>query len=236
MANSRLCSIPDCNKPHYGRGYCSAHYERFKKYGNPLGGGPARMKNGAECSVPDCCKKPKSQGLCLAHYKKLLKYGDPLVSKSAKNGALRQWVEDNASYSGDDCLRWPFSYNPLGYGAVSVGGVREYAHRYMCELVNGPAPTPCHETAHSCGNGHLGCLNPRHLRWATRSENIEDKIEHGTSQHGENNAKAKLTEADVRTIRRMLPSHSNKEIAELYGVTNSAIWHIRIGSTWSWLP
>jgi hypothetical protein len=39
MANSRLCSIPNCGKPHYGRSFCHAHYQRFKRQGDPLGGG-----------------------------------------------------------------------------------------------------------------------------------------------------------------------------------------------------
>ncbi|WP_192248434.1 hypothetical protein [Mesorhizobium caraganae] len=39
MATSRICSIPDCGKSHYGLGYCHAHYQRFKKRGDPLGGG-----------------------------------------------------------------------------------------------------------------------------------------------------------------------------------------------------
>ncbi|WGG61875.1 HNH endonuclease [Brucella intermedia] len=236
MADFRLCSISDCGKAAKSRGLCANHYFRLRKYGDPLMPNQRKPKNYSTCSVAGCLNLTRTKGLCLAHYKKLLKYGDPNINKTARQGELRKWVEDNVNYSGEDCLRWPFHYGPTGYGSVSIDGQKEYAHRYMCSIVNGPAPSNIYEAAHSCGNGHLGCLNPTHLRWATRSENIEDKIEHGTSQHGENNAKAKLTEADVRTIRRMLPSHSNKEIAELYGVTNSAIWHIRIGSTWSWLP
>lgn len=38
MANTRLCSIPDCGKPVYikSRGWCKAHYSRWQKYGDPL--------------------------------------------------------------------------------------------------------------------------------------------------------------------------------------------------------
>ncbi len=38
MANSRICSVPACDKPHYSKGYCSSHYQRFCRYGDPLGG------------------------------------------------------------------------------------------------------------------------------------------------------------------------------------------------------
>lgn len=40
MATSRLCSIPDCGKPHKGHGWCNAHYKRWLRYGDPLAGGP----------------------------------------------------------------------------------------------------------------------------------------------------------------------------------------------------
>lgn len=38
MANSRICSIPECGKPHKGHGYCPAHHYRFIRHGDPLGG------------------------------------------------------------------------------------------------------------------------------------------------------------------------------------------------------
>ena len=39
MAGPRLCLIPDCGKKTIGLGYCKNHYHRFRKYGDPLGGG-----------------------------------------------------------------------------------------------------------------------------------------------------------------------------------------------------
>lgn len=36
---TRSCSISDCGKPYYSKGYCSAHYQRLCKHGDPLGGG-----------------------------------------------------------------------------------------------------------------------------------------------------------------------------------------------------
>jgi hypothetical protein len=45
MATLRLCSIPDCGKPHNSRGWCAGHYERWKRHGDPLGG---RTPNGEQ--------------------------------------------------------------------------------------------------------------------------------------------------------------------------------------------
>ena len=38
MATHRICSIPDCGKRMLAFGFCSAHYNRFKRHGGPLSG------------------------------------------------------------------------------------------------------------------------------------------------------------------------------------------------------
>lgn len=38
---ARICSIEGCNKRHYARGWCEAHYTRWRKYDDPLGGSTA---------------------------------------------------------------------------------------------------------------------------------------------------------------------------------------------------
>ncbi len=41
------CLAIDCDKPSYNiRGWCNAHYHRWRTYGNPLGGGPHRDQHG----------------------------------------------------------------------------------------------------------------------------------------------------------------------------------------------
>lgn len=37
MANSRICSIPECSKRHDARGLCSTHYRRLQRTGRALG-------------------------------------------------------------------------------------------------------------------------------------------------------------------------------------------------------
>jgi len=31
-----ICSIKDCGRPHKAKGYCSLHYQRFNKFGDPF--------------------------------------------------------------------------------------------------------------------------------------------------------------------------------------------------------
>jgi len=37
---------------------------------------------------------------------------------------------------------------------------------------------PCPFAHHSCGNGHLGCVNPKHLYWGDASQNAKDAAKH----------------------------------------------------------
>ncbi|WP_430438999.1 HNH endonuclease [Shinella sp.] len=38
MANNRICSITGCGKPNKAKGFCTAHYKRLRRHGDPLGG------------------------------------------------------------------------------------------------------------------------------------------------------------------------------------------------------
>lgn len=179
------------------------------------------------------CDKPHySRGWCHNHYRHWKLYGDPTGSHS---GVSRFLHEVAVTFSSEDCLIWPFA-RTNGYGHLVVDGVDHRAHRLVCQLVHGDPPTPTDEAAHSCGKGHLGCVNPRHLSWKTRVENQGDRIYHGTSNRGSRHGLHKLTEADVLQIRRLLPSVSQTEIARQFEVDPSTINNIKSGKNWGWLP
>lgn len=74
----------------------------------------------------------------------------------------------------DHCLEWPHGMvsTTKRYGLTSWDGKQRRAHVVACELAHGPRPSAQHEVAHSCDNPP--CVNPRHLRWATRLENVKD--------------------------------------------------------------
>lgn len=147
------------------------------------------------------------------------------MSKNKGNGKCVQWLRDHASHTGKDCLHWPYMRNQeTGYCMFGLDGEILYAHRYMCELAHGHAPSDEHQAAHSCGKGHLGCLNPQHLSWKTISENLADKKAHRSwARYLEN----RLTTAQVAEVRALKGTMSQYEIAKRFGVKRSCIqyWH-----------
>ncbi|WP_414461823.1 HNH endonuclease [Hyphomicrobium sp. DY-1] len=169
------------------------------------------------------------------HLPRWQKYGDPLAGETFKGEVTQFLLEVAIPYRGDDCLPWPFGHNGNGYGTAQPEGERIFAHRYVCEAAHGPPPPDRNFALHSCGNGHLGCVNPSHLRWGTQQENAEDMVAHGNSPRGERHGMAKLTKDQVRTIRRLVGHASYRSIASRFSVSPRAISDIATRKTWSWL-
>lgn len=139
-------------------------------------------------------------------------------------------------FSGDECLIWPFVRNKWGYAIIQIDGKKRPVPQVVCEAVHGPAPSPDHETAHNCGKGAAGCINPRHLRWATHPENMADRVRHGTMAWGEQHGMAKLDEAAVVEIRRLKGQLLQREIAAMFGVTRHMVGKILSGKNWRHVP
>lgn len=187
------------------------------------------------CSVPECGRPHRARGLCGTHYRRWHKHGSPHV-KLKNHGELLKWLADHAADIGEDCLTWPFGRNAGGYGEVSFEGRQQLASRVMCELAHGAPRDTGTQAAHSCGRGHLGCVRPNHLRWATREENASDKKLHGTDGRGEKNAFAKLSDQEADAIRRLAcaPKANQRRIAAVYGITQATVSDIKRGRRRGW--
>lgn len=189
------------------------------------------------CSVPGCGKPFNGRGLCQGHLRRLRLYGDPLACRHARRGDTWRFIEGVAQrHDSDDCLLWPFGgESSKAYPQVMRGREVFSVTRMMCEARNGPPPAPDLQAAHSCGNGRNGCVNPRHLRWATAAENNNERRDHGTMPIGERSGTAKLTECEARHIKAMRGSVSQRKLAEQFGVSSTAVHHIHSGRSWGWI-
>jgi len=194
------------------------------------------MADNGICGVEGCGKPAKVRSQCSTHYNKWLLSPEGLAAKGVANGTLPEWLRNHVGWVGDECLIWPFARMPKGYPCVlRLDGIKTYAHRHMCRLRHGPPPQNGMDAAHSCGRGHDGCVNPNHLRWATRKSNMDDSVRLGTLSRGSSRYNSILSEQDVRTIRNLLGSLQQKEIAAQLGVRPQCVQAVAARKTWAWL-
>lgn len=132
----------------------------------------------------------------------------------------------------ETCVLFSGKRQPNGYGRVCVDGSYRRAHVYACELAHGARPPDKTDAAHSCGD-HM-CINPAHLRWATRQENEADKVAHGRHIRGERSGTAILNRAQVVDIRRRYERGgvTQRQLAQFYGVHIMTISDIVNHKTW----
>lgn len=193
------------------------------------------MASSVLCSVPGCDKPHNCKGFCEKHYYRYRKHGSPYGGRTP-HGEPKRFVEAVVlPHVDEDCLFWPFARNGHGYGQISHEGKTGPVHRYVCRLVNGEPPSPRHLAAHNCGNGHLGCVNPKHLRWATPKQNTADMVVHGTDMRGSKSYRTSLTEADVLRIRDLQGQMRPGQIGALFGVSRETVNNIHWRRTWAWL-
>jgi len=232
MADQSLCKIEGCGKRVHHSGVCSMHAERIRKHGSPDKGA---FKPKGKCSIPDCGRQHYGKGYCVKHYKRWRKHGDPLGG-GTDWGAAQRFIAEAISSDTDDCIIYPFYRNSNGYGWMNTPSGTMGAHVYAAILAHGEKPTPKHEACHQCGNGRLGCVNPRHIYWGTRSDNVKDAYGHGTmkgnrGRYGEKSASAKYSDAFIDEIRRALErGEKQMAIAAKYDISQTHVSRIKNGA------
>lgn len=135
----------------------------------------------------------------------------------------------------DQCIEWDGTRVKGGYGILwkKGHGRHELAHRQVYEEHHGEIPKGM-RVLHRCDNPP--CVNIDHLFLGTQGDNMTDmyrKRRHRTDfgPRGEKHWNCKLSDEQVREIRRKLKTESTKglasRIAKEYGVSQSTINAIR---------
>lgn len=188
------------------------------------------------CSVDGCERILHAGGLCSMHYARHVRHGHTEKTGTAQWEA-DDWLKAAVLETSDECLIWPFSRNNRGYGQSWDGSRLWLAHRRVFEMASKTEIPDKMVVRHLCGNGHLGCVNPRHLAVGTQKENCDDTLAQGRRPRGSKCSHAKLAEDDVRAIRSLVSEgvHSDSEVARLYRVSRESIRDIRNRKRWGWL-
>ena len=130
------------------------------------------------------------------------------------------------------CWEFEGSKLPSGYGQVVFRKRKHLAHRVAYTLAFGEIPEGQY-VLHRCDN--RSCCNPGHLFLGDQFANMHDMIRKGRmyDRSGAKNGSSKLTESDVREIRR-LKAEGVKQVrlAERFGVSTVAISLIVLRKNW----
>lgn len=117
------------------------------------------------CSFEGCGRPMRALGYCNGHRVQQRK-GQSLRT-IGKRPTHAERFESYIDKSGD-CWEWTGAKTTMGYPRF---GRSDYGHRISWEMANGRTIPPKGEIDHICHNP--GCVNPTHLRLATRKQNIE---------------------------------------------------------------
>lgn len=169
------CSIEGCPGKVNARGWCTKHYNRWIRFGNPV----AEVRERAEaygdekCRAEGCSNKIQARGYCPSHYQRFRIYGDPLGSTPRKHKTL------------DDLRREAYfglpggTESPAGYRYRTARKGERYAeHRLVMEYhLNRPLWPD--ETVHH-KNGNRGDNRIENLElwssWQPAGQHVEDKL------------------------------------------------------------
>lgn len=130
--------------------------------------------------------------------------------------------------------------NGAGYfqACLCTNGIRHMrkVHTLVAEAFLPPKPTPSHQINHK--NGIKADNRADNLEWVTQSENTQHaySVLGHKAARGERASRSKVTEADVREIRRRRATGEFCKIIALdYGISGKSVARIGNGKEWAWL-
>jgi hypothetical protein len=147
---------------------------------------------------------------------------------------------------GTGCWEWRGGrYQPTrDYGSIKIGGRsgrKVLTHRFSWEVAFGPIPDGMY-VCHRCDNER--CVRPAHLFLGRPIDNVRDMDRKGRANRAPAwsvsphrvKAHARLSEADVREIRRLAAEGANiMFLSRIFEVSRPSIRDLLSGSSWSWL-
>ncbi len=179
------------------------------------------------CKEAECGAKIFAKNWCLKHYKRVRKYGTTKLPSKEDRFWSKVKIDKN-----DKCWNWIGGTIANGYGMFWYEKKLCKASRVVWFLTYRTWPKLC--ILHVCDNPL--CVNPNHLFEGNNAENSADMVKKGRQARGSRNGNSKLTETDVKQIKRLLmQSVMPKTIAEQFHVSRRVISSIKTGKIWKWL-
>jgi hypothetical protein len=121
----------------------------------------------------------------------------------------------------------------LGQPSSGVRSPQRQVHRLILETFVGPCP-PGHECCHA--NDQPTDNRLVNLRWGTHLENAADRQRNGSYFFGSRAKDAKLTEADIPHVRKLIRSVGCRGAGRLLGMHHRTLSAIARGKAWKHVP
>lgn len=143
------CTIQDCDRDVFARGWCSGHYFRWRAHGDPLGGGPTRRRRKAwPANLLD--RRERHESGCLLYTGGLTPQGYGRVKMEGRNRLAHV-----AAYE--------LEFGPLPQGMT----LDHVCHTQDLTCAGGP----------TCA--HRRCVEVAHLEPVTLAENVRRSRQRG---------------------------------------------------------
>jgi hypothetical protein len=163
----KRCRIEGCERKYKHGGWCHAHYERFRKYGDPLAGQSFHQARPEKCIAEGCEKKVVAKSRCAAHYNLFQKYGDHNIAKFKWHQNKRdEWHVCSTGYM------WRYVGRQEPGASKHTGYV--YQHRaVMAEMIGRPLKD--NESVHH-KNGNRVDNRPENLELWVKSQPAGQRV------------------------------------------------------------
>lgn len=125
------------------------------------------------------------------------------------------------------CINWTSHRSREGYAMLNYKGASRKVSRLVLKLNGTKLPKHLH-ALHRCDNP--ACVNFDHLFVGSDADNVADMWAKGRGLHGEQVTTSKLSERDVRKIKKS--TERVIVLAERYGVRFQQIYRIKNGERW----
>jgi hypothetical protein len=156
----------------------------------------------------------------------------PMVGAVYRRRDPLERLRKKSRAAGNGCLEYTGCKDGLGYGHFWMNDRLWLAHRAAWELEECPIPDGM-LVCHRCDNP--SCIAVAHLFLGSDADNSRDMVTKGRGRvlRGRDNPRAKLTEHQVRSIRRA-DAHGMMRVtlAHKYGVSDAQITRICRGESW----
>lgn len=126
--------------------------------------------------------------------------------------------------------------DPDGYAKCWLDSERQTAafpvHQLVAEAFHGPRPPGCVVDHVDGDKTHNWSAN---VEWVTKAENRRRQAAQGLNPKGAAHGRAKLSEADVHTIRTVsqFPHVTQTGLAKRFGVSQSLVWAVINRKVWA---